>query len=371
MVRKRPAVQVKWLTIIIIVLVGGAAWLFTRYNASFYQQTVAQVEQVHNGHREKTTDEFQNKAYQQNQSLRLRILNGNRKGELVTTTNQFTTAQATDMEYRPGQQVFVHLNAKKHQKSNEMITGFKRDSVVVFLIWLTVTLLLVILKLRGSMALLSLVINAVLFFCAVQLDVRTNFNPIWLFAGLAVIFTVVTAFLIFGKSQETVVTIMATLGGTSAALLIAVFVLTATNQRGMNFEMMDYVTQQRLPLFYAGSMIGALGAIMDLSADITSSLFAIYREEPQLTFWELFLNARKIGRSIMGPLINVLFLIFVASTFPMMVLFLKNGNSWGYAYSMIMTLGIVQSLISGIGISLTVPITGLLAGGVCEMKVLK
>ncbi|WP_252895396.1 hypothetical protein [Fructilactobacillus florum] len=53
MVRKRPAVQVKWLTIIIIVLVGGVAWLFTRYNASFYQQTVAQVEQVHNGHREK------------------------------------------------------------------------------------------------------------------------------------------------------------------------------------------------------------------------------------------------------------------------------------------------------------------------------
>ena len=110
---------------------------------------------------------------------------------------------------------------------------------------------------------------------------------------------------------------------------------------------------------------------MDLSADITSSLFAVNREEPTLTFWQLFEDARKIGRSIMGPLINVLFLIFVAGTFPMMVLFLKNGNSWGYSYSMIMSLGIVQSLISGIGIALTVPITGLIAGAICKTKVIK
>ena len=55
----------------------------------------------------------------------------------------------------------------------------------------------------------------------------------------------------------------------------------------------------------------------------------------------------------------------------MMVLFLKNGNSWGYSYSMIMSLGIVQSLISGIGIALTVPITGLIAGAICKTKVIK
>ena len=98
------------------------------------------------------------------------------------------------------------------------------------------------------MALLSLVVNALLFMVAIELDVHTNFNPFILFAILSIIFTMVTALLIFGKSKETVVAI-ATILGTFSAILIAYLVLSVTHQRGMKFEMMDYVTQQRLPLF--------------------------------------------------------------------------------------------------------------------------
>ncbi|USS88125.1 YibE/F family protein [Fructilactobacillus hinvesii] len=369
--RIKPQITIKWWWLLVVLVVGMVAVLLTHYDAPLYSQTVAEVQQVKNGPRSKTTDEFKNEDYQQNQTVTLKILNGRKRGQTLRIQNQFSESNATDQEYHPGQQVFLHLSGKTKQHSASLINGFKRDTVVVFLLWLTISLLLLILKVRGSMALLSLVVNALLFFVVVELDVRTNWNPFLLFSGLAVVFTVVTALLIFGRSKETVVAIIATILGTAAAILIAWIVLNLTHQRGMKFEMMDYVTQQRLPLFFAGSMIGSLGAIMDLSADITSSVFAVYREKPMMRFGELFGNARKIGRSIMGPLINVLFLIFVASTFPMMVLFLKNGNSWGYSYSMIMSLGIVQSLISGIGIALTVPITGLLAGGICEMKVIK
>ncbi|USS90419.1 YibE/F family protein [Fructilactobacillus carniphilus] len=369
--RIKPQVTVKWWWLLVVLIVGAVAILVTHYDAPLYSQTVAEVQQVKNGPRMKTTDEFRNQDYQQNQTVTLKILNGKKRGQTLQIQNQFSGSSATDQEYHPGQQVFLHLSGRTNRHTSSLINGFKRDTVVVFLIWLTVSLLLLILKFRGSMALLSLVVNALLFFMVVELDVRTDWNPFVLFAGLAVVFTVITALLIFGRSKETVVAIIATILGTAAALIIAWLVLSLTHQRGMKFEMMDYVTQQRLPLFFAGSMIGSLGAIMDLSADITSSVFAVYREKPTMRFAELFANARKIGRSIMGPLINVLFLIFVASTFPMMILFLKNGNSWGYSYSMIMSLGIVQSLISGIGIALTVPITGVLAGGICEMKVFK
>ncbi|USS85805.1 YibE/F family protein [Fructilactobacillus myrtifloralis] len=367
----QPRITVKWWWLLVVLVVGLVAVLLTHYDAPLYSQTVAEVQQVKNGPRMKTTDEFRNQDYQQNQTVTLKILNGKKRGQTLRVQNQFSRSNATDQEYHPGQQVFLHLGGNSQRNRSGLINGFKRDTVVVFLVWLTVSLLLLILKFRGSMALLSLVVNALLFMVVVELDVHTDWNPFVLFSLLAVVFTIVTALLIFGRSKETLVAIIATILGTAAALLIAWLVLMGTHQRGMKFEMMDYVTQQRLPLFFAGSMIGSLGAIMDLSADITSSVFAIYREQPTMRFAELFANARKIGRSIMGPLINVLFLIFVASTFPMMVLFLKNGNSWGYSYSMIMSLGIVQSLISGIGIALTVPITGLLAGGICEMKVFK
>ena len=39
----------------------------------------------------------------------------------------------------------------------------------------------------------------------------------------------------------------------------------------------------------------------------------------------------------------------------MAVLYLRNGNDWGFTYMMNMSLGLVQTLISAIGIVLTVP----------------
>ena len=63
-----------------------------------------------------------------------------------------------------------------------------------------------------------------------------------------------------------------------------------------------------------------------------------------------------MGQEIMGPLVNVLFLIFMAETFTSSLLYIKNGNSWGYTFAMNMSLGTVQSLVSGIGIVLAVPL---------------
>jgi len=36
-------------------------------------------------------------------------------------------------------------------------------------------------------------------------------------------------------------------------------------------------------------------------------------------------------------LINVLFLIFMADTFSMTLLYLRNGNNWGYTFTMNMS----------------------------------
>ena len=77
---------------------------------------------------------------------------------------------------------------------------------------------------------------------------------------------------------------------------------------------------------------------------------------------QLWISGLNIGKTIMRLLRNVLFMIFMADTFSMMALYLRNGNGWGYSFEMNMQLGFVQSLISGIGIVLTVPIASWLVG---------
>ena len=70
---------------------------------------------------------------------------------------------------------------------------------------------------------------------------------------------------------------------------------------------------------------------------------------------------RSVGQSVMGPLANILLMIFLFSTLTNAVLLLRNGNSWGYTFNMCMSLGVAQSLVSGIGIVITVPVISYLA----------
>ena len=67
-----------------------------------------------------------------------------------------------------------------------------------------------------------------------------------------------------------------------------------------------------------------------------------------------------VGRDIMGTLVNVLFMIFIAETMPMVFLMLRNGNNWPYILDQIMNLGILQTVVSGIGIVIAVPVTSAL-----------
>ncbi|MCT7850843.1 MAG: YibE/F family protein, partial [Lactobacillus iners] len=63
---------------------------------------------------------------------------------------------------------------------------------------------------------------------------------------------------------------------------------------------------------------------------------------------------RTLGQEIMGPLINVLVLIFMAESLPMAILLLRDNNTLIYTCQFALSLGILQSLVSAIGIVVTV-----------------
>ncbi|MDM8334330.1 YibE/F family protein, partial [Limosilactobacillus panis] len=180
-----------------------------------------------------------------------------------------------------------------------------------------------------------------------------------IFGSLAVIFTLVSLLLILGPTKKMLATFGATVIGTFTALGLSLLVFSMTHQRGIYYESMQYVTQVPRPLFVAETLLGSLGAVMDESSDIIATLFELKQLNPAVARRQLFLAGRNVGKTIMGPLINVLFLIFMAETFTSSLLYIKNGNSWGYTFAMNMSLGTVQSLVSGIGIVLAVPLVSL------------
>lgn len=266
-----------------------------------------------------------------------------------------------DHHYLKGQKLFITLHTTP--RLHATVKDLKRDAPIALLFALAISLLFLILKLRGITVISSIVINTILFWIAIKIDHNNDGAAVILiFSVLAVVFCFVTLFLVMGWNRKMLVTLAAVLGATATTILLTLLVFMGTHERGVYYESMQYVTQLPKPLFIAEVLIGVLGAVMDEATDIIASLATLKHERPQLTKMQLFNSGRQIGKSIMGPLINVLFFIFMAETLPMTLLYLKNGNSWQYSFSMNMSLGMTSSLISGIGIVLTVILSSLFAG---------
>lgn len=351
----------RW-SILIWLLIGAVAMFFTLNNDRFYHQPLARVEQVQTSKPEKQVDEFNNVDWQGKQILKVKLLNGDRRGQTLTVTNTYSASGALDQKYFPGNKIFLNKVHVAHGHLQATIAGYKRDFVIVFLLWLVVGMLIIMMKKPGWLALISVVINTMLFILAIKLDLKMHASHVLLiFATLAIIFTVISLLLILGFSKRMLATLGATVLGTTVAMLISLFVFNLTQERGLYFESMQYVTQVPKPLFLAETLLGSLGAVMDEASDIVATLFELKQLDEHVSVKQLFLSGRNVGKSIMGPLVNVLFLIFMADTFTSAILYLRNGNSWGYTFSMNMSLGMVQSLISGIGIVLAIPIASGLA----------
>lgn len=345
-----------WLALFLLV-VGLALILFTAHDQFLYRQPIGRVLTVEETSRHKRTDEFKNVDYQMTQKLTVKVMNGRYKGKIVQVHNRYSASGALDQHYRVGQEGFLsQINHDRHGYSASL-NGLKRDTILVFLLWLALSALILLLGSAGARAALSVVLNFGLILGAISVNLRLQASHVVLiFSLLAVIFTIVTLLLVFGANLQSLLAMVATLLSTFVSLGICLIVMALTKQKGIYYESMQYVTQNPRTLFIAEILLGSLGAVMDESSDVVATVFELKRVDQRAGFKKLFKAGMQVGKSVMGPLINVLLLIFFASTFTCALLYLKNGNSWGYTFDMSMCLGMVQSLAAGIGIVINVPL---------------
>ncbi|MDM5145653.1 hypothetical protein ICE98_02787 [Lactococcus lactis] len=209
--------------------------------------------------------------------------------------------------------------------------------------------------------LLSLILNLLYFVIVIAFNVEFNPPVILLFGILSVIFAASSLLFVLGPTRQMLYTFITTVLTTALTFSVVLFVLKMTGNSGIHFEYLDYVTQNPSEFFFVGTMISVLGAIMDGTGDIVAGLFGMARQNKlnkiNMVRKDYIKSGISIGQELIGTLTNVLFMIFMAETLPMTLLLLRNGNSWSYIATVGLNLGLLQTIISAIGIVLAVPIT--------------
>lgn len=345
----------KKIAIIVIAICGLLLTGLTYFRTSLAGEQVGVIvdKTVHEVSTGKTVDEYKNHDERWLQTLHVRVLSGKHRGKTYRVHNSYASSQLLTQRYRPHQRVLIGF-----VKGRLKLLGLKRDWVLVLALTLFICLLTAVASRHTVVLLVSMALNWLLFYGIVCWDIAENGTQTFLIYGTACLgFAALSLLLAQGWSRKMLLTLAATLVSSLLAFLSCYLIMKVTHESGIKYEAVEYATQNPRSLFLAQTMLGLLGAVMDEATDLVTSLQELAQQNPHLSKWEFFKAGCSLGQDIMGPLINVLVLIFMAAELPMTILYLRDNNTLHYTFQFALSLGIIQSLISAVGIVINVPLT--------------
>ncbi|SHK10814.1 Uncharacterized membrane protein [Anaerocolumna jejuensis DSM 15929] len=330
--------------------------LFVKRDYNCYRDTIAKVTGVQLVSKEKSVDYYGNKDILYTQLLTCKIQNGSFKGRNVELKNQYSYSGAADNRYNIGDDLFISLDKSTKATLTGTIKGLKRDTYLVFMAVLFTAFIIAVGKKKGLFSLLSLGFNIVLFSFVMDLYLK-GINLLFVCSIVVIVFTVFSLLLVGGFNQKTFTAIISTITGTFLTLIIAYVVMKLTNEKGVRYEEMQFLTHPPHEIFMAEILVGCLGAVMDVCITISSSVYELSEKNPNIPRKALMDSGMEIGKDIMGTMTNVLFFAYVSGAIPMLLVYLKNGFQTGYSFNMNLSLELIRALTGSIGIVLAIPLS--------------
>lgn len=308
------------------------------------------------------------------QKVKLRIDSGERKGTEISIENTITDQANYDIIVKQGQKVSIVLEEYQDGTFKVYIADYYRINSLIYIILAFIILVVVVGKWKGIKSLISLAVTiGTILFIMLPLILK-GINPILASVITAVFVTVITIFLVGGINNKTIAAIMGTSFGVISAGIIAYIFSNTAHLTGLSAEesmMLLYIPQgiqfNFRHLLFAGIIMGALGAAMDVGISISSSIHEIHNANPELSKIRLFKSGMNVGRDIMGTMINTLILAYVGTSIPILLVFMAYNTELNKVFNLdIIATEVVRSLSGSIGLILTIPITALIASNLIK-----
>ena len=237
-------------------------------------------------------------------------------------------------------------------------------NIILILLIILLILMTVIGGTRGVQSFFTLILNFfTLFFMLILIGAKID--PIKVTFIGAMIISFFSLFFINGFNKKTLASLV-------SVIIVIILVMLITYKMGINAQIQGFSNEQiDLVSFYSlyvqidfskivicEILIGLLGAIIDVSISISSSMNEIYKSNSLINQHELLKSGMNIGKDILGTMTNTLFFAYISGFMTLMIYF----NQLNYSLATIMNAKVFcsevfQSLCCGIGIILIIPIT--------------
>lgn len=320
-----------------------------------------------------TVDENTDGLWRGDMKLQVKILTGEHKGETAEVTNYFSSLYNVRVDQGDKVSIRIDETEKGYQAS---IYNYYRVPQIIGAVVIFLLLLIVIGGKKGAKSAVGLLFTMVCIIGILLPLTLKGYSPLLVTIMLILICNLVTFFLIDGVQTKTVVAAVGSmcgvLAGAGFAVLAQSFMSVTTYQmdEAESLLLITSTTELNMKnLFLCGILIACMGAVMDVSMSIASSIAELHTVNPQLKRWELFRSGMNIGKDAMGTMSNTLILAFAGNSLNMMVMI----YSYGIGFQQLMNtdfiaIEIIRSIAGSIGIICTVPFVALIASTVFIKK---
>ena len=303
------------------------------------------------------------------QRCQLEILDGMFQGQTVSGVNMLNGSLEQDKVFQPGDKALVVVSHDGDTITNVTMSDHYRLSWELVMAIGFAIFLILFAGPTGVRAIASFVLTVLTLWKVLVPLYLKGYNPIWIGLAITLFLTVLIIALVYGFDRRCWAAVSGSFLGILVTCVLGVLFTDLFQIHGavMSYsESLLYSGYQDLNLtqiFMASIFIGASGAIMDLSVDITSAVYEVVEKCPDLTWWEATRSGMNVGRAAMGTMTTTLLLAYSGGYVAMLMVFMAQGtpifNILNYKY---VAAEIVDTVVGSFGLVSVAPFTALSAG---------
>lgn len=287
------------------------------------------------------------------------------EGETSTYTQEFPTDPGQPT-LQPGDPVY--LSSVAFEDGTPSYNYYDRDrSTLIGVVALAFAVVVIALgRMRGLAALIGLALSLVVLigFIVPTIIAGQDAVLVALVGGGAI--ALIALYLAHGYTPLTHVAAIGAFAALALTTGLSWLVVAAADFSGLVSEEAFYLLT--LPdidlsgLLLAGIVLGAIGALDDVTVTQASAVWEVNQANPELKSRDLFDAGLRIGRDHIASTVNTLLLAYAGAAMPLLILFSLSGLRLSVvASSEVVAVEIVRTLVGSIGLVAAVPITTWLA----------
>ena len=303
------------------------------------------------------------------QSLKVKILNSNYKGEIYEAVNHLRGQMEFDKIFEVGDIALIVLDLDEEKVIFANAIDHYRLDIELLLFIVFIAGIVIVTGWTGVRAVLSFIFTILMIWKILIPSFLKGHNPIIISMISIMIISFVIIFLVAGFTKKgTVAFLGASLGILLTSLLALVFgkafkLHGAVVPFSETLLYSGYHYLNLTSIFLAGIFIASAGAVMDVAMDISASLDEIVQKKPDMRTKEVIASGITVSRSVLGTIVTTLLLAYSGGYTALMMVFMAQGTPLINILNMTyVSSEILHTLVGSFGLVLVAPVTAIIGG---------